>query len=102
MTEGEKERSSTLRELKAVVIFLQVHVALLKNQSIKWFTDNQNVVIILSKGSMKIDLNNLALYVHKICVENQIVISIDWIPRQENTRADHFSNNARFQCLLSS
>ena len=33
-TEEEKKRSSTWRELKAVVIFLQVHVALLKNQSI--------------------------------------------------------------------
>ena len=45
---------------------------------------------------MKIDLNNLALYVHKICVENQIVISIDWIPRQENTRADRLSKMQDF------
>ena len=57
----EASKSSTFRELKAVSITLKSLVSLLCNRTVKLFTDNQNVVRIISAGSMKTELQNLAL-----------------------------------------
>ena len=90
-SEQEQAQSSTWRELKAVEIFLCVHHSILNSQNIKWFTDNQNVIAILNKGSMKKDLNSLATAIYKLCLEHAIDITLEWVPRQFNEQADFLS-----------
>ena len=54
-------QSSTWRELKAVEITLKGCVDLFKNKFVKILTDNQNVERISEVGSMKKDLQSLAI-----------------------------------------
>jgi hypothetical protein len=90
-TDNESQTSSTWRELRAVEIFLGIHAFRLKNSVIKWYTDNQAVTHIVQKGSMKTDLQLLALNVYNICLHNNISISVDWVPRDLNEAADFLS-----------
>ncbi len=87
----EKKKSSTWRELKAVEIVLASQAHRLAYSRIKWFSDNQAVVKIVSNGSMKSDLQNIALNIFKICVGHSIFIEMDWIPRSLNEKADFLS-----------
>ena len=50
---SEKGNSSTWKELTAVKQVLLSLIHILSGKRIKWFTDNQNVVSIVSKGSTK-------------------------------------------------
>ncbi|VDI41981.1 Hypothetical predicted protein [Mytilus galloprovincialis] len=59
--DGEKLKSSTWRELEAVYRVLQSISMSLKGQTVKWHTDNQNVVNIIKKGSKKSDLQNITI-----------------------------------------
>ena len=59
--------SSTWKELIAVKHILLSMVNMLKDKRIPWFTDNQNVVNIVAKGSMKLQLQDIALCIFKNC-----------------------------------
>ena len=61
-------QSSTWRELKAVEITLKGCVDFFKNKFVKLFTDNQNVERISEVGSMKKDLQSLAIDIFHFCV----------------------------------
>jgi len=52
----EKTKSSTWRELRAVRMILESLIPKLKNEGIRWFSDNQNVVSILMIGSKNLSL----------------------------------------------
>ena len=54
-------------------------------------TDNQAVVSIVRKGSMKLHLLNLAIKIFEICKEYNILLAMTWIPRELNDVADHYS-----------
>ena len=56
----ERIQSSTWRELKAVHNILNSLTDKLANQRIRWFTDNQNVVRIMNKGSRNLLLQQEA------------------------------------------
>ena len=58
---SETGTSSTHRELLAVKYVMESFGEKLAGQTILWYTDNQNVPIILRKGSAKLDLTFLAL-----------------------------------------
>ena len=45
-----------------------------KNERIRWFSDNQNVVRILQAGSRKVELQQEALAVYAMAVRNLIRI----------------------------
>ena len=62
------KKNSTWRELKAVEITLKGCVDFLKNKFLKIFTDNQNVERISEVGSMKKDLQSLAIDIFHFCV----------------------------------
>ena len=87
----EAVKSSTWREIRTVTIFLGVHKQFLKNRNVSWFTDNQAVPRIIFKGSMKNDLQTEALSIFNLCLENNINLSISWIPRDSNEEADQLS-----------
>ena len=63
----------------------------LKNYRVPWFTDNQNVVRIVLYCSKKPILQEEALAIFAIGVNNQIRLELEWIPREENKFADYLS-----------
>ena len=71
-TETEKAASLTWQESQAVFLFLQVHSERLKNEKIKWYSDNQGVPAVLHKGSMVAELNLCSMKILQICLEHSI------------------------------
>jgi hypothetical protein len=69
-------QSSTWRELKAVEITLKGCVDLFKNKFVKILTDNQNVERISEVGSMKKDLQSLAIDIFHFCIQNCICLKL--------------------------
>ena len=86
-------QSSTWRELASIERVLKSNEASLCQKSIKVFSDNKNVSSILKKGSMKQNLQDLALNVHEFCENKQIQITPEWISRGSSSiaLADEFS-----------
>jgi ribonuclease HI len=84
----ERSQSSTYRELKAVLLFLQAFKCELASQSILWYTDSKNVVSIICNGSKIPELQCLTLDIHQVCVSRAISLYVQWIPRDFNFRAD--------------
>lgn len=91
-SESESLMSSTWRELKAIDLALNYFAASLSGKAVRWHTDNQNCVTIVQKGSTKPHLQSLAFNIFSKCVEFAISLSIVWIPREDNTKADYLSN----------
>ena len=88
---SEVVQSSTWRELKAVRMVLESFQSKLKNERVRWFTDNQNVVRIVQYGSKKPSLQAEALGIFSTCASNNIRIEPEWIPREQNELADYYS-----------
>ena len=89
--EQEKARSSTFRELMAVLHGLRCTKHLLRNQAIRWDTDAKNLIPIIRKGSMIPDLLEMALEVFEITKEYNICLSMSWLKRSLNQQADSYS-----------
>ncbi len=91
----ESVRSSIWRELRAVEVALDAYVHILYENNVKWYTDSTNVVNILRKGRMKMDLNMLALSIYKTCLKFNIHLDIEWVPRDtENLKiVDYLSKH---------
>ena len=90
-TPAEVNHSSTWRELRALEIFLSVHSHVLEGQQTLWYTDNLAATSISKKGSMNLELNNLAFSIQKMCMIYSINLCVAWLPREENTAADFLS-----------
>jgi hypothetical protein len=90
-TPTEKQRSSTWRELAAVLRTLSEFRNHLSHHKVKWFTDNSNVPRIITGGSVKADLHEIALDIFNVCRSHDIVIIPEWLPRSENKLADKIS-----------
>ena len=89
--EHEAKQSSTWRELVAVARVMESVANKLGSTRVRWFTDNQNVVRILQVGSGKAHLQVEALRVFELCVQYQIHLEPEWLPREENQLADYLS-----------
>lgn len=87
----EQWRSSTWREMRAILLAIQSFAPSINGKCVKWFTDNQGCVSIVNKGSMKPDLQSLALEVSEVCKSFNIELDIQWIPRELNDLADYYS-----------
>ena len=87
----EANKSSTWRELEAVYRVLCSLGHILAHKRVKWFSDNQGVSAIISKGSMKKDLQHIAMQIFHYCIEKSICLEVEWIPRTENEKADYLS-----------
>lgn len=87
----EAQQSSTWRELKAVRLVLESFAKKLCNQRVCWLTDNQNMVRILLYGSRKPLLQVEALAIFTVCVSKIVRLELEWIPREENEKADYIS-----------
>ena len=87
----ESAKSSTWREIKAVLETVKGMSSVLKGRIVKWFTDNQSVVHIISVGSKKPDIQKVALELFHLCRMNNIVLEAQWVPRDKNQVADELS-----------
>ena len=87
----EKKKSSTWREAETVKRVLVSNVDTLRGKRVKVFSDNKNVQSVLQAGSSKEELQEIASDVHDFCDSNQIDLSVGWIPRALNERADYLS-----------
>ena len=63
----EAHKSSSFRELKAISLGVESFLPLVKGHTIKWYTDSQSVSRIVEVGSVKEDLQCLALRI-LVCV----------------------------------
>ena len=87
----ESLESSTWRELWAVNrVFCSVAKGL-EGQTIKWYTDNQNVKQILEVGSRKPRLHKITLDTKFKCVSVDAKTFMHWVPRSQNVQADFLS-----------
>lgn len=90
-SEQESSQSSTWRELVSVNRVMNSISSCLEGQTIKWYTDNQNVKHILEVGSKKRNLQNIALDINSKCESINATMAMKWIPRQQNVYSDFLS-----------
>ena len=79
-----KSQSSTFRELKAIHNALLSFSPFLLGKFVKVYTDHQNVVRIVSKGSTVRSLQLLARKIFDFCLIRDIVLELAWLPRELN------------------
>ena len=89
-------KSSTWRELSAVHRVLHSFAKSLHNSKVKWYSDNAAVCSIVSKGSMKRELQRLALDIFYLCIQYSIQLELEWLPRELNDKSVYFSRILEF------
>ena len=72
-------------------LLLLSFLPLLKGQNIHWFSDNQGTISVINYGSIKVHLQKLSLDIFSLCLNNNISIYLEWIPRNLNEIADAIS-----------
>ena len=70
---------------------LEAFAAKLRNERVRWYTDNQNVARIIVTGSKNPSLQQETLAIFSKSVANSIRIEPEWIPCAENKLADYVS-----------
>ena len=89
--ESEAKKSSTFRELSAVFVGLCKFNHLMLNNILDWYTDSANIVTVIKRSSMIVDLHNLALRIFSITSAANIRLRMIWVPRSQVERADCLS-----------
>ena len=87
----EMKQSSTWRELKSVSFALRSFAPVLRNSSVRLYTDNKAVAFITDSGSNKPHLNAIAKDIFCFTSAHGIRLSVEWIPRTLNQKADYYS-----------
>ena len=87
----ETKMSSNFRKLRAASLVLQSFVPQLRRKEVLHRTDNKNTEIILSVGSHKGDLHKEAVNIYKLCRSFDIRLTVEWISRDLNKKADEIS-----------
>ncbi|GAQ93302.1 reverse transcriptase [Klebsormidium nitens] len=84
--------SSTWRELTGLLRLLQAFKPLLSDCTVIARGDALNVFTMLSKGgSAKEHLQSICLELFSFCASARIELRPEWLPREENARADYLS-----------
>ena len=86
-----KNKQVKLREIIAVKYVLDSFGEMLRNQSVQVNIDNSSACRILSVGSTKSHLQNIAIDVFNFCSKFNIKLVPQWIPREQNELADYYS-----------
>ena len=90
-TELETMQSSTRRELNTMEFAIKSFIPIIAGSQLKIFTDSQAAARVVEVGSMKIELQKMALDIFTTCTRNNIKLEVQWIPRNENEQADFIS-----------
>ena len=72
---------------------MKSYVNILKGNTVKHRTDNQNVVRALSTGSKTDNVHAIVINIFKLCIENNIQLFPEWIPRSLNQLANWISKD---------
>ena len=87
----ESSKSSTWREAEAVKRAMVSSVEKLRGKRVSVFSDNKNIQSVLEVGSTKEGLQSIASEMNDFRHHNCISVSVGWVPRSLNERADHLS-----------
>ena len=90
----EKLQSSTYREIANIHFSLVSFLDRIKGRSLTFKTDSQSAACICKVGGMNPILQYFAEAIFEFCLSHQITLSVEWIPRTENQRADAISRLA--------
>ena len=90
-SEGEGVESSTYRELLGVLRCLQSMVGLCAGKLVVFQVDAQNLLGVVNRGSPRLKLNELARELFWFGEEHHVTLSVEWVPREQNTLADELS-----------
>ena len=63
----------------------------MKGETVKWLTDNQNVVRIIEHRSRKPWLQEIAVNILSTLMQTAIRLEMAWMPRKKNQQADYLS-----------
>ena len=96
LSDEEKTKSSTWRELEALAFGLRSFSQALTGKTVFWKTDNQAVPTITNRGSNKKHLQELAKSIYYTCRTNTISLNVKWIPRDLNVIADEISKQVDY------
>ena len=66
----------------------------LEGRSVRWYTDNKNVVDIVIKWSGNSACQEKALEIRIVCEENNVKMYPAWISRRENRQVDRLSRTS--------
>ena len=61
------------------------------SKRVKVFCDSENAWKIISIGSSKPHLQNIAIDIFNLCLQNDFEIEAQWLPREQNQIADQLS-----------
>ena len=89
----EQIKSSTWRELSAILYALESFKEQLFRQNVIVHTDNMAASIIIKSGSRKKELQDLAIEIFNLCTRCNIHLTVTWIPRENNQFADLVSKH---------
>lgn len=92
-SEVEMLQSSTWREVASVERVLKSNEPILCHKTVKIYSDNSNVNSVLTKGSKKPVLHQLALRINEFCEAQNIKLFPEWISRDHEALelADKYS-----------
>ena len=90
----ERDQSSTHREISNIHFSLISFLDRIRGRSVTFKSDSQSAVRICKVGSMNPVLQYFAEAIFDICWSNSISLSVEWIPRTENQKADAISRLA--------
>jgi hypothetical protein len=90
-SEEESRRSSTWRELSAIVFSLRASRPFLTGAQVFWRTDNFAASLIATSGSRVDALQSLAETLYELCSAQSIRLEVVWTPRRSIQTADALS-----------
>ena len=90
----ERAQSSAYREISNIHFSLVSFLANIKGRSVTVKTDSQAAAKICKIGSMNPLLQHFAESIFELCFKNNINLTVDWVPRNENQKADLISRLA--------
>lgn len=88
--------SSTLRELLAVSFGIEAFAKLISGKRLLLKTDNSSAVTIIRKGSMKLQLQEIAEKIWGSMRASNVNMKVKWVPRDLNTEADSESREVDY------
>ena len=77
--------------MQAIVYGLKSFNEIFSNSFVHWSTDNFATTSIVRKGSKKMHLQLLALEIYELCLQFNIKLRVNWVPRKLNKEADEIS-----------
>ena len=106
LSEKERHWSSTAREMRGIIHFVQSNLDIVRGKALRILVDNRGCTSITSFGSKKQDLQQLSTQLNDLVTNNDIELHLTWVPRIMNQAADSCSHLEAFDvedhCLSES